>query len=179
MAFRAPLGLWRNAPASIRRLGAPALVSLIGTVLAPSASAAQYEIGVSIGGASSLAVVLEHRWGSRGVEVQAGMLGLSSISLSATARQYIGSRAVQPSVGAGLWLALSKGSRIGAALIGRAPIDVSWRFRGAHALRASVYLNRAFAIRRKDAEDTRPPRSMVLPLPEFSYRWMSRRENGG
>ncbi len=143
-----------------------------GTLATTGTASGQYHIGVSLGGASTLALVAEHRWNRQGLEVQAGTWRLRDFSLSLTAKQYVGSSAVEPFLGVGLWgMVVRPGEGTGFGLIGRLPVGLNWKPSEAHSVALTVYLNRALALRRPDPEDRRPPRSTIIPLPEFSYRW--------
>jgi hypothetical protein len=138
---------------------------------------AQYRYGISLGGASTVALIVERRWEHQGLELQVGTWAFRDLSLSITGKQYVGnaSNDVQPFVGAGLWalMAFAEEGR-GYGLIGRIPLGLDWSFSGPHAAALTIYLNRALALRRPDPEDQRPPRTTLIPLPEFSYRWMDR-----
>ncbi|MGI9626558.1 MAG: hypothetical protein ACR2QM_06970 [Longimicrobiales bacterium] len=136
---------------------------------------AQYRVGVSIGGASTVALILERRWEHQGAELQVGTWAFRDLSVSVTGKQYIGSSAVQPFIGLGLWgvVAFSE-EGTGYGLIGRAPLGLDWNVTDDHAAAVTVYVNRALALKRPDPEDDRPPRRALIPLPEFSYRWWNR-----
>ena len=158
---------------SIRRFGA-FLTSLVLLLVLPVAARGQVRFGLSTGGASTVAVIIEKRWEHQGLELQVGTWGFSDLSLSVTAKQYIGSNAVQPFVGLGLWgLVAFAEEGTGYGVIGRAPVGLDWTFTGRHSAAFTVYVNRALAIRRPDPEDQRPPRTALIPLPEFSYRWLN------
>ncbi len=153
---------------------AVALACAAGAGLASPATA-QYRFGVSAGGASTVALVAEYRWRHQGVEVQLGTWGFRDVSLSVTAKQYVGSSAVEPFAGAGLWGIVARAEEgTGVGLIARIPVGFDARFSGNHWAGAAVYLNRALALRRPDPEDLRPPRRAFVPLPEISYRWRPR-----
>lgn len=159
-----------SLPAYAAACLALALVGVLAT--APAPVAAQYRLGISAGGASTVALVAEYRWAHQGVEVQLGTWGFRDASVSVTAKQYVGSYAVEPFVGVGLWgMTASAEAGRGFGLIARFPVGFEWTFAGKHAVAATVHLNRALALRRPDPEDTRPPRTALVPLPEFSYRW--------
>ncbi len=144
-------------------------------VSAPQSAVAQYRFGVSAGGASTLALVAEYRWPHQGVELQVGTWGFRDMSVSATAKQYLGSSAIEPFVGAGLWvLTASSEKGRGYGLVGRVPVGFDIWFATRHSASATVYLNRALVLRRPDPEDLRPPRARLIPLPEFAYRRGSR-----
>ncbi len=157
---------------SLRLLG---LCAWMGALAGPEAASAQYRFGVSLGGAGMMALVAEYRWEHQGLELQAGTWRFRDLGLSLTARQYIGSRAIEPYVGAGLW-GIVAGSEAGTGfgLIARFPIGLDWRFASDHAAGAALYFNRALAVKRPDPQDRRPPRGVLIPLPEISYRWQPR-----
>ena len=140
----------------------------------PGALSAQYRFGVSFGGASTVALVVERRWPHQGLEVQAGTWQFRDLSLSVTARQYVGSYRVEPFVGVGLWGMVARAEEgTGYALIARIPTGLNWDIGSRHAVSMNIYLNRALALKRPDPEDLRPPRKMLIPLPELSYRFLS------
>ncbi len=151
----------------------PALwLSCLLTVATAAPLAAQYRFGVSLFGASMAALVGEYRWGNRGVEVQAGTWRFRDLSLSVTAKQYLGSRSVEPFVGVGLWgIVAREDGGTGAGLVARIPVGVGWDFGSRHNAAFTIHLNRALAVRRPGAEQVPPLRTSLVPLPEFSYRW--------
>lgn len=159
---------------STRRFGA-LLTALVLLLLLPRAGQGQVRFGLSLGGASTVAVIVEKRWDHQGLEAQLGTWAFRDLSVSVTAKQYVGSSAVQPFLGLGLWGLIAFAEEgTGYGLIGRAPLGVDWTFTGRHSAAVTVYVNRALAIRRPDPEDQRPPRTALIPLPEFSYRWLNR-----
>jgi len=163
----APLARCRD---SAGRLGCVLALGCLGQ--AGAAAGSQYRFGVSAGGASTVALVAERRWDHQGLEVQLGTWGFRDLSLSVTAKQYVGSSAVEPFVGVGLWgITARTEARTGFGLIARLPVGFDARFADDHWAGAAVYLNRALVLRRPDPEDRRPPRRALVPLPEFSYRW--------
>lgn len=183
----APLAALPPAPAApqaaaflpapfVARVAPAVVLAALAVVLAtvPVPAAAQYRFGISAGGASTMALVAEYRWAHQGVEVQVGTWGFRDASVSVTAKQYVGSYAVEPFVGVGLWgmTARAEAGR-GFGLIARFPIGFEWTFAGEHSVAATLHMNRALALRRPDPEDKRPPRTTLIPLPEFSYRWGS------
>lgn len=159
----------------------PTAAALCGLLAAVALSAplqplqAQYRYGVSLGGASTVALVIERRWEHQGLELQIGTWAFRDLSVSVTGKQYVGSNDVQPFVGLGVWglVAFAEEGR-GYGLIGRIPVGLDWTFTGAHSAALTIYLNRALWLRRPDPEDQRPPRTILIPLPEFSYRWLRR-----
>ena len=142
----------------------------------PDSARAQYRFGLSLGGASTVALVGEHRWNHQGLEIQAGTWRFRDLSLSVTGKQYVGSHAVEPFVGLGLWAIVARAEEgTGYGLIGRIPVGLDWAVATRHSVGFTVHLNRALALRRPDPEDLRPPRRSLVPLPEVSYRWRSAR----
>ena len=154
-------------------LMATALVAAATATVTGTASA-QYRFGISLGGASTVALVVEHRWAHQGLEIQAGTWQFRDLSLSVTARQYVGSYKVEPFVGVGLWGMVARAEEgTGYGLIARIPTGLNWDIGSRHAVSMNIYLNRAIALKRPDPEDHRPPRTTLIPLPEFSYRFQS------
>ncbi len=160
-----------------RRTSGPifVLILILAALLPTGAQAQDLRIGVSVGGASSVALILEQRWEHQGIELQVGTWGFHDLSVSITGKQYAGSSAVEPFVGFGLWglIAFSEEGR-GYGIIARAPVGFDWNVSGDHTASLAIYLNRALALKRPDPEDKRPPRASIVPLPEFSYRWRNR-----
>ena len=167
------------APTAPPTPGRSPLAFLAAAVLCASATAAggasaQYRFGVSFGGASTAALVVEHRWPHQGFEVQVGTWQFRDLSFSVTARQYVGSYRVEPFVGVGLWaLAARAEEGTGYGLIARFPAGLNWDIGSRHAVSMNIYLNRALALKRPDPVDRRPPRTTLIPLPELSYRFQS------
>ncbi len=143
------------------------------TALADTGSAsAQYRFGVSLGGAGFAALVAEYRWSHQGLELQLGTWRFRDLNLSLTAKQYVGSYAVEPYAGLGLWGILARSEAgTGFGLIARFPVGLDWDFASRHAASLTLHFNRALALKRPDPEDRRPPRRAFIPLPEISYRW--------
>ncbi len=143
------------------------------TALAGVARAsAQHRFGISLGGAGFVSIVAEARRSHLGLEVALGTLRFRDLSVAVTGKQYVGSYAVQPYVGAGLW-GIVAGSQAGTGfgLIGRLPIGLDWNFASGHSVGAALHFNRALLVKRPDPEDRRPPRGAFIPLPEIGYRW--------
>lgn len=159
---------------ALRVLFAAAVLSTPLTIATTGAASAQYRFGISFGGASTVALVVEHRWAHQGLEVQAGTWQFRDLSLSVTARQYVGSYRVEPFVGVGLWGIVARAEEgTGFGLIARIPTGLNWDIGSRHAVSMNIYLNRALALKRPDPEDRRPPRTRLIPLPELSYRFQS------
>lgn len=160
--------------ARVRATLAATLAAAMLTLAVADTARAQFRIGLSLGGASTVALLAEYRWNHRGLEVQAGTWQFRDLSLSVTGKQYVGSHAAEPFVGAGLWAIVALAEEgTGYALIGRLPVGLDWAVATRHSVAFTVYLNRALALKRPDPEDLRPPRKSLIPLPEVSYRWDS------
>lgn len=152
----------------------PALsLSCLLIVVAAAPLSAQYRFGVSAFGASMVALVGEYRWGNRGLEVQVGTWRLRDLSVSVTAKQYLGSRSLEPFLGFGLWgIVAREEDGTGAGLVARLPVGVGWDFGSRHNAAFTIHLNRALAVKRPAGAEQAPPlRTSLVPLPEFSYRW--------
>ena len=148
------------------------LVLWMTTLTGADSASAQYRFGVALGGAGFAALVAEYRWSHQGLEVQAGTWRFRDLSLSFTAKQYVGSYAVEPYAGVGFW-GIVAGSETGTGfgLIARFPVGLGWDFASGHTAGVAIHFNRALVVKRPDPEDRRPPRGAFIPLPEISYRW--------
>ena len=162
----------------LRALAAPALLLAAGILLPAPAMGQEgpaYRFGISLGGVSTIGLIMEreYEWGT--FELTVGTWGFRDLSVSLVHKQYLGGGGVQGVVGAGLWgvLAFPPGERerAGAALALRLPVGVHWSITPEHAVTAEVGLNRAVAVRRTDPEDRLPLNKRIVPLPGFSYRW--------
>lgn len=129
-------------------------------------------VGVSIGGISTVGIVVEFFDDARSVELALGTWSFRDVSASAVVKQYFGAGAAQPFVGAGLWAvaAPTSGQRPGVALVLRAPIGVDWGLNDSNSLGAVLNVNRALTVRRSDPGDERPMEGRLVPLPEIYYR---------
>lgn len=132
-------------------------------------------IGLTVGGISTVGIVVEFFRDSRSLDVNVGTWAFSDLSLSVVAKQYIGSRALRPYVGGGFWLVIASPpeQRTGLGLIARVPIGLDWEVVSAHSLGAALSLSRALAVRRPDPEDDLPLNRRLVPLPGMYYRWTS------
>ena len=151
------------------------LVALVG-LSTPRLSAQEedaWRFGISVGGVSTVGLILERvgDWGR--VEILLGTWGFRDISLSTVYKNTIGGGDFRAVAGLGLWtvVAFPADERTGVALVARAPLGFEWQFQDDHFLGAEVSLNRALAIRRTDPEDLTPPAQRIIPLPGASYRW--------
>lgn len=143
----------------------------------PAPGAAQepeaWRFGISVGGVSTVGLVLERigEWGR--AEILLGTWGFRDISLSTVYKNTIGGGDLRAVVGFGLWtvLAFPPDERTGVALVARAPVGFEWQFQEDHFLGAELGFSRALAIRRTDPEDLTPPAQRIVPLPGASYRW--------
>ena len=159
------------------RLTLPALVVLLLALPARPARAQDTEgwrFGISVGGVSTLGLVMERvgSWGS--VEVLVGTWAFRDISLSTVYKHTIGGGDFRGVVGLGLWtvLAFPVDERTGVALVARAPVGFQWELQDDQFLGAELGFSRALAIRRTDPEDDTPPAQRIVPLPGASYRWL-------
>lgn len=147
----------------------------VGALAGVETASGQYRFGIALGGAGMVGLVAEYRWAHQGLELQAGTWRFRDLSLSLTAKQYVGSRALEPYAGVGLWGIVARAQEgTGYGLIARFPIGLDWNFASSHSAGAALYFNRALAVKRPDPQDRRPPRGALIPLPEFSYRWQPR-----
>lgn len=162
------------SPAAGVRAALAAAMAAVLSLAAMDTARAQLRIGLSLGGASTVALLAEYRWSHQGLEVQAGTWQFRDLSLSVTGKQYVGSHSAEPFVGAGLWAIVALAEEgTGYALIGRLPVGLDWAVATRHSVGFTIYLNRALALKRPDPADARPPRTSLIPLPEVSYRWHS------
>ncbi len=134
-----------------------------------------FRIGVSFGGISFIGLIMEYRWGNRGVDITVGTWSFQDLSVSVVGKQYFGPGAVRPFSGLGLWAVTSPfhgpDQQAGLALVLRAPVGADWNVTADHHLGGALNLNRALWIRRKDPKDLTPPSDRIIPLPGFYYRW--------
>ncbi|MDH3224603.1 MAG: hypothetical protein OEO23_12875, partial [Gemmatimonadota bacterium] len=79
----------------LRRLH-PFLLALLLVLALPSEGESQVRFGLSMGGAGTVALIIERRWDHQGLEVQIGTWGFSDVSVAVTGKQYVGSNAVEP-----------------------------------------------------------------------------------
>jgi hypothetical protein len=151
------------------------LLPLIGADPASAQDEEGYRFGLSLGGTSTLAVVIERMDGRRGLELTVGTWSFRNLSVSTVGKVYLGPSAFRPALGAGLWtvigLRAQEGERRGVALIARFPIGFDWRLAPDHFLDLDVSVNRALWIRRADFSDL-PPSPRLIPVPGLSYRVM-------
>lgn len=165
-----------SSAAPLNRIGVASLLLLLATC-APIAAQAPHagsgtRLGVSFGGISTVAVLVEIFDDAHGFEVAVGTWSFRDVSVSAVAKQYFGAGAAQPFVGAGLWaVAAAPGEeRTGLALVLRAPVGVDIEMGGNHATGLAINVNRGLAVRRSDPEDDLPMSRRLIPLPEIYYR---------
>jgi hypothetical protein len=133
-------------------------------------------LGLSLGGVSTVGLVVEYVDGHGSTDLTLGTWSFRDLSVSLVRRQYFGVSALRPVVGIGLWgiLATPEGERPGLALVVRAPVGADWRVRTNHYLTLDLNINRALWVRRTDPEDDTPLNRRLVPLPGISYRWLSR-----
>jgi hypothetical protein len=134
-----------------------------------------FRFGISFGGISFIGLILEHRWGDQAIDLTVGTWSFRDLSVSVVGKQYFGPGDFRPFSGLGLWVVLAPhhgpGEQGGISLVARAPVGVDWNLDGDSYLGASISLNRALWIRRKDPADDTPPTDRLIPLPGFYYRW--------
>ena len=169
-----PRGRSRRRRGTARGLPVLAWLAALAAGFAPLSLSAQYRVGLVLGGTSAWGVLVEYRWERQGLEVQAGTWSFRDLSLSVTAKQYVGSNAFEPYVGAGLWGIVARAEEgTGYGLIARLPVGLDWEFVTRHSAGFAIHFNRALALNRPDPADQRPPRAAFIPLPEISYRWLA------
>ena len=129
-------------------------------------------IGVSVGGISSVGLVVELFDDTHAVEFALGTWSFRDVSLSAVYKEYFFGSRVRPFVGGGLWMVASfpPDERTGLALVLRAPVGAEWTFVDDHSIGLSLNVNRALAVRRSDPADDLPLVGRIVPLPEAYYR---------
>ena len=132
-----------------------------------------YRYGVTLGGTSLFSLVFEYESNNRAVEFALGTFSGRDLSVGVTGKQYLGGGDLRGIAGVGFWgvAAFPADQRTGFALIARVPIGVDWHALERHAAGFELNLNRALAMRRPDPVDERPPRTRIVPLPAFYYRF--------
>lgn len=157
----------------------PALaLALLLALALPRAAAAQpdepqFRVGISLGGVSTVGLVLEQVWEWGSVELMLGTWSFRDVSLSLVHKQRIGGGDVYGVAGVGVWavVAFPADERTGLAVVGRVPVGVEWDAGDRHFLSMEVGLNRALWVRRTDPEDFTPLNRRIVPLPNASWRW--------
>ena len=90
-------------------------------------------------------------------------------------KEYFGTGALRPFLGAGLWLVGAAppepGHQFGLAAVLHAPVGVDWRVVSDHYTGAAINVNQALWARRTDPEDDLPLNRRLVPLPGVYYRW--------
>ena len=132
-----------------------------------------YRYGLTLGGTALISLVFEYESNNRAVEFALGTFSGRDLSLAVTGKQYLGGGDLRGFAGVGFWgvAGFPADQRTGFALIARAPIGVDWHALERHAAGFELNLNRALAMRRPDPVDERPPRTRIVPLPAFYYRF--------
>lgn len=132
-----------------------------------------HRYGLTLGGTGLVSLVFEYESNNRAVEFALGTFSGRDLSLAVTGKQYLGGGGLRAFAGVGLWsvAAFPADRRTGFALIARAPIGLDWHALERHAAGLELNLNRALAMRRPDPLDERPPRTRIVPLPAFHYRF--------
>ncbi|MGE0157845.1 MAG: hypothetical protein AB7T31_00460 [Gemmatimonadales bacterium] len=132
-----------------------------------------WRVGLTLGGISTVGVVVERFSDTHAVEVGLGTWAFHEISVSAVYKEYFFGSRVRPFVGGGLWAVIASpaGERTGVALVARVPIGAEWTFVDDHSIGAALDVNRVIAVRRTDPDDDLPPNGRIVPLPEAYYRF--------
>lgn len=177
---RSPAGIAGPAPHRVT-VGAGGTVVVLCTVLTlllPAGLAAQpdepqFRVGISLGGVSTLGLVLEQVWDWGSMELMLGTWSFRDVSVSLVHKQRIGGGDVYGVAGLGVWavVAFPADERTGLAVVGRVPVGVEWDAGDRHFLSMEVGLNRALWVRRTDPEDFTPMNRRIVPLPNASWRW--------
>lgn len=130
-------------------------------------------LGISVGGISTLGLVVEYVDGHGSTELNVGTWSFRDLSLSLIRRHYLGVADARPTVGLGLWgvLAFPPDERMSTVLVLRAPVGIDWRVTGDHSLTFDINVNQGLWIRRSDPDDDTPMNRRLIPLPGLSYRW--------
>lgn len=135
-------------------------------------------VGISLGGISTIGLVLEYEDGQGSTELTIGTWSFRDLSTSIVRKQRFGTAQVRPVLGLGLWaiIAFPPEGRTGAALVIRAPFGAEWDIdSGAtNFLTLDLNVNQAIWVRRTDPEDETPLNRRLVPLPGISYRWRNR-----
>jgi hypothetical protein len=162
----------------LRRLRlALCIVSLTAAPAAAQASGAGdgVRFGVSVGGISTVGVVVEIFRDTHALELGVGTWSFRDLSVSAVYKEYFGASRLRPFVGAGLWAvaarAIDDTEQTGLALVLRAPVGVDWSFADDHAAGLALNLNLGLAVRRSDPLDDLPMNRRLVPLPELYHRF--------
>lgn len=136
--------------------------------------------GVSVGGISTVGLVVELFRDTHAVELGVGTWSLRDLSVSAVYKEYLGASRVRPYVGGGLWVvaarAIDPAERTGLALVLRAPVGIDWAFAADHAAGLALNVNLGLAVRRSDPADDLPMNRRLVPLPELYYRFRVERD---
>lgn len=133
----------------------------------------EFRVGISLGGVSTVGLVLEQVWEWGSMELMLGTWSFRDVSVSLVHKQRIGGDDVYGVAGIGLWavVAFPRDERTGLAVVGRVPVGVEWDASDGHFLAMELGLNRALWVRRTDAEDFTPLNRRIVPLPNASWRW--------
>lgn len=162
----------------LRRLLLTLLIAL--ATAAPTAAQSSgagdgIRFGVSVGGISTVGLVVELFRDTHAVELGLGTWSFRDLSVSAVYKEYLGASSVRPYVGGGLWAVAARAfdatERTGLALVLRAPVGVDWAFAEDHAAGLALNVNLGLAVRRSDPEDDLPINRRLVPLPEAYYRF--------
>lgn len=166
-----------RAPSARVLVGALTLTLAL-AALTPTAALAQpdepeFRVGISLGGVSTVGLVLEQVWDWGSLELMLGTWSFRDVSVSLVHKQRIGGGDVYGVAGLGLWgvVAFPPDERTGFAVVGRLPVGAEWDAGDGHFLGMELGLNRALFVRRTDPEDLTPLNRRIVPLPNASWRW--------
>lgn len=151
------------------------LLLVIGAQAAAAQEDEAWRVGVTVGGASFVGLVVEYRKDATAAELGIGTWALRDVSVTLSGKYYAGRAAVSPYAGLGLWTVVARpnpgaGERTGLALLLRAPIGIEVGVADHHAIGLELGLNRALTIRRPDPGDDLPLSRNIVPLPGAYYK---------
>ena len=156
------------------------LLLLVVALVSPSPVHAQADaarFGISVGGTSTIGIILEYEDGQGSTELTLGTWSFRDVAVSVVRKQRFGVEQVRPTIGIGLWgvVAFPSEGRASAALVIRAPLGAEWDIAssGTHFVTLDINVNRALWVRRSDPEDLAPLNRRLVPLPGAAYRWRS------
>lgn len=165
----------------IQLIAAAALFGLArGAPVAAQEEADFLRIGVTLGSTSFVGIAVEYVWDQTAAEVTLGTWALRDFSVSVVGKQYLGEGRVRGYLGLGLWnVTAFEEEGIGSGLVLRAPVGGELRTFESNWFGLDVSVNRALLVKRADPEDDTPPRSSIVPLPGFYWKWGHRRAGDG
>lgn len=159
----------------MRSILLPVLLLALWTQAAAAQEDESWRVGITVGGASFVGLVVEYRRDAAAAEMGLGTWALRDVSLTLSGKYYAGRAAVSPYAGLGIWTVMARpqpgaGERAGLALLLRAPVGLDVGVADHHALGLELGLTRALAIRRPDPGDDLPLARRIVPLPGMYYK---------